>query len=143
MPASYVAWADNVLGAATDDVVVSFARVSRGRSPLGNFRWNLHADGRLFRAEHSGKDPQPGVAVDQPLSAKPVSTLSPAKVAEVRAALVKLDYFKHPGFEGIEGSKGGVYVIVRASSTDNVRHTVVFENASSKLVDYLASVSAP
>jgi len=118
------------------DVLLSYAYVARAKSPSGNFRYELHEDGRIFSVEHSGAGRDWQVPFDEPLPDEPERVVDAKKIAEVRRVLEEHGFFAHPGYEARVGTKGGAYTIVRARKNGEL-HTVVFENVKSPLLDFL------
>lgn len=121
-----------------DDVAVAFAIISRAKSPAANYRWSLHADGRLFWAEHSGSRSDPQVPFDKEFAKKPRATLSAAQIASVQAALKTHKFFDHPGNETWD-ARGGSYYVVRARHQGKL-HSVVFDAVRTPLVEFLWNI---
>ena len=66
--------------AVPDDVLVSFYNMAISETPHGNYRWELHRDGRLFVAYHSGEKKGIEKAFDRPLPKRPTREIGRAHV---------------------------------------------------------------
>lgn len=121
------------------DIVLSFADIGRTKDPVGNVRWQLAGDGRLFVDRHAGRDR--AVAFDQPWPATPTAILPATEVAALRAAVTEAGLYDHPGYETVAATGGDLFII-RARRDGGDPHTVVLVNVRSPFIDRLRAVAS-
>lgn len=122
-----------------DSIVVSVAMIAKGKDPEYNYRWILTADGKLFYVHRSKNTNDWQVPFDRPLPVKPTRIMTDAGLKDIQTMLNKANFFSHPGYEYEVGGEDGEYLVVCARK-DGRLHTVVYENSSISLVDYLESL---
>lgn len=108
------------------DVVVRFQRINRGPSPAPNYRWELHEDGALHLARHSGDTSDPYTPFDTDLPSKPTIHLEPDAIDDVLAALQAAGFAAQPPYQVDETVEDGAFTIITARLDGEV-HEVIYE----------------
>ena len=122
------------------DVVLAVAQIAVTAEPVGNLRWQLHEDGRLFFVARSTIEGDWKVPFDRPLPDQATRALPERDVKALFAALDAAKFWSHAGYENDEQIGGGTYILVRARRGGTL-HNVVYQNVKSKLITRLAQIS--
>lgn len=117
---------------------VRFQSISQTPDPRSNHHWVLFDDGRLLLVFHS-RDTEGPTPFDRPLPARPVATLTPATVDELRVLLSSDEFRSLP--ELVErDAEGGMWQVV-TTRIDGVEREVVFDRARHPIADRLQQVA--
>ena len=122
------------------DVIVRFYYMAASKSPRANYRWDLHSNGQLFVARHSGTNLTMENTFDRPLPKTPTKRVTQDDIRSLYDQLERADFFNQPGLQRPAPTEGGAYVVVRVRRSDQV-HDVVYENIESPLIQYLYAVT--
>lgn len=122
-------------------VLVRYQRIGLEKSPARNLRWELHEDGAVHLARHSGDTSDWRTPFDTRLPPSPSAVLPADRVEGVRRALDATGFASQPPYQVGEKAKGGRVEIVSARHGAEPRE-VMYENAENALLDVLREIPA-
>lgn len=120
----------------TQDALIKFQAINRGKDPSVNYRWVLYEDGQLFLARHSGDTSNWQTPFDTDLPTTPTKRLSAEMVTSVIEELQKARFSEQPPYQADPTVEDGGFDIVTARVGTEV-YEVIYEAVDTPLLEFL------